>query len=98
MNYNSANNQIKKIEFTTIPKIIDDITENWKSLHNHYINVQNDISHLERMYMNYGKNQHYITLREELVRYNMTIMQKIHAIEQQLSGIKCNLQINNINY
>ena len=88
----------KKNEVSIIPKIIEDISKQWESLQQHFICVQTDISHLERMYMNYGKNQYYLNLREELIRYQNEILQRIYLTEQNLNHVRTVLQSQSVNY
>ena len=81
-----------------IPKIIEKISKECELLQQHFTIVQMDISHLERMYMNYGKNKYYVDLREELIRYQSEILQRIYLTEQNLNHVRTVLQSQSVNY
>ena len=96
-NYNGIGTN-KKIEFSNIPKTIEDITKQWENYNLHINTVQNDILNLERMYTSYGNNNYYLLLREELINYRTNLLNIMNQIEKSLNEIKYNIFSKTINY
>jgi len=96
-NYNSIGNN-KKIDFSNIPKTIEEIGKQWEHYNLHINTVQNDILNLERMYTNYGNNNYYLILRSELLHYRTELLNTMKQIEESLNEVKNNIIGKTINY
>ena len=92
-NTSSSVNQSKTdyvIIDVTFGKIMEDIANTWKKLHERQNTINQDIQHLERMFNVYSNNALFYQGKEALHQEKATNMQKILQLEEQIFLVKRN--------